>query len=346
MQCVIPEVATMRKHDPKPSRKSLSAMIAAGTCLLAALTGCAATADEESEGEEAGESRGEGLTQGYTKTKYPIVLCHGMAGFDSLFGVMDYFHGIAETLEDEGAEVHVTHVPAFAASEQRGEALLAQVEDIVAKTGQPKVNLIGHSHGGFDVRYVAAVRPDLVASVTTVGSPHKGADLADFLRDNIKEDGYTEGALGLLANSLGMLEGLLSGDLAEQDAVAGLESLTKAGTGEFNAKYPLGLPSTACGQGPESASGMRFYSWSGTSSLTNILDISDPAMGVSSLVYGEDNDGLVGKCSSHFGKVIRDDYRMNHLDEVNQLFGFVAIFSTNPKSVFRTHANRLKNAGL
>ena len=43
---------------------------------------------------------------------------------------------------------------------------------------------------------------------------------------------------------------------------------------------------------------------------------------LSSWVYSESNDGLVGRCSSHFGDVIYDRYRHNHLDEVNQLFGF------------------------
>lgn len=337
----------MRKYHSKPSWKTPFSRIAAGTCLLATLTGCAATAGEDALAEEAGESRGDAVvSNGYTQTKYPIVLCHGMAGFDSLFGVVDYFHGIAETLEDGGAEVHVTHVPAFSSSEQRGEALLAQIEDIVASSGQPKVNLIGHSHGGFDVRYVAAVRPDLVASITTVGTPHQGAELANFLRDNISEGGVIEGVVGALAGFLGVLEGLLSGDLAQQDPVGGLESLTSAGAAAFNAKYPAGMPSSACAEGAASANGVRFYSWSGASSVTNLIDISDPALGASSVVYGEKNDGLVGRCSSRFGKVIRDDYKMNHLDEVNQLFGFVALFGTSPKTTYRAHANRLKNVGL
>jgi triacylglycerol lipase len=44
--------------------------------------------------------------------------------------------------------------------------------------------------------------------------------------------------------------------------------------------------------------------------------------------------------------VLRDSYSMNHLDEVNQLFGLTSIFETSPVAVFRSHANRLKNAGL
>lgn len=337
----------MRTNQPTQRLTSRFAFAAAGFCLLTGIFGCSATSAEETSGEDAGESRDQGVAAGgYTQTKYPIVLCHGMAGFDSLFGVVEYFHGIAETLHADGADVHVTHVPAFASSEARGEALLAQIEDIVATTGKGKVNLIGHSHGGFDVRYVAAVRPDLVASVTTVGTPHQGAELADFLRGNIKDGSFTETVVSKLANSLGTLEGLLSGNLAPQDSLAGLDALTAAGAGAFNAKYPAGLPSTKCADGPEVANGMRYYSWSGTAPVTNILDVGDAALGVSSLVYKESNDGLVGRCSAHFGKVLRDDYRMNHLDEVNQLFGLVAVLATNPKTVFRTHANRLKNAGL
>lgn len=54
----------------------------------------------------------------------------------------------------------------------------------------------------------------------------------------------------------------------------------------------------------------------------------------------------MGKCSAHLGVVLRDDYSVNHLDEVNQLVGLSALFATNPVSVFRAHANRLKLAGL
>ena len=322
------------------------AIRAAATLSILGLAACAPETGAAAADEDSAQLDDAVTTDNYTATKYPIVLCHGMAGFDSLFGVLDYFYGVESSLTSSGAKVFITHVPQFSSSEARGEALLAQIEQIVAVSGKAKVNLIGHSHGGLDARYVASVRPDLVASVTTVGTPHKGAELATFLRNNIKSGGFSELVLATLAGSLGTLLGLLSGHTDPQNALAALDSLSKTGAATFNAKYPAGLPTTTCGQGAATANGIRYYSWGGTSSLTNILDIGDGALGVSSLVYGEDNDGLVGKCSSHLGTVLRDDYTMNHLDEVNQLFGLTALFATNPKSVFRTQANRLKNDGL
>ena len=311
-----------------------------------ALAACAPESGPAAVGEEVDQLDDAVSADTYTATKYPIVLCHGMAGFDSLFGILDYFYGIESSLTSGGAKVYITHVPQFNTSEARGEALLTQIEHIVAVSGKGKVNLIGHSHGGLDVRYVAAVRPDLVASVTTVGTPHKGAELATFLNGNLKSGGFNQLVLSTLAGSLGTLLGLISGHTDPQDAVGALGSLSAQGAAKFNAKYPVGLPTTTCGQGAASANGMLFYSWGGTHPLTNLLDIGDTALGLSSLVYNESNDGLVGKCSSHFGTVLRDDYTMNHLDEVNQLFGLTALFATNPKTVFRTQANRLKNNGL
>jgi triacylglycerol lipase len=282
----------------------------------------------------------------YTKTKYPIVLAHGLGGFDELFGVYEYWFGIPGELRDGGATVFVTEVSQLNSTAARGEQLIDQIEQIVAVTGKAKVNLIGHSHGGLDVRYVAAVRPDLVASVSTVASPHKGAALADYLRANVQNGSFTAGVLSYFANSLGTVLGLLSGSSNPQDAIAALDSLTTAGLAAFNASYPHGVPTTACGSGAAVVNGIRYYSWSGTGLLTNALDISDGPLALTSIFYPEANDGLVGRCSSHLGTVIRDNYFQNHLDEVNQVIGLVSIFESNPTTLFRAHANRLKTAGL
>jgi len=288
----------------------------------------------------------EAASSTFAKTKYPIVLAHGLSGFRQLFGVVDYFYGIPSDLSSSGAKVFVTQVSAFASAEARGEQLLQQIEFIAASTGAGKVNLIGHSQGGLDARYVMAVRPDLIASLTTVATPHLGADLADCLVDNLAPGGFNETVVAAFANLLGTVIDLLTGTPEPQDSIGALDTLSSAGAATFNAKYPAGLAAKRCGATPSSANGIPLYSWAGDSALTNIFDASDAALGLTSLFYSEDNDGLVGKCSGHFGKVLRDDYSMNHLDEVNQLFGLTNIFETSPVSVFRSHANRLKNAGL
>ncbi|WP_437492485.1 triacylglycerol lipase [Sorangium sp. So ce1014] len=302
--------------------------------------------DEAIDAERAEVGEAALALKSYAKTQYPIVLCHGMAGFKAMFGVVDYFGGVASTLRSGGAEVYATAVPQFDSTEARGEALLAQVEDIAARTGSGKVNLIGHSHGGLDVRYVAAVRPDLVASVTTIGAPHQGAELASYLQENLRDGGLAQGALSFLANSLGSVLSLLTGRSTPQDSIAAVRSLSAEGMREFNALYPAGLPDGRCGEGPAEENGVRFFSWSGTGIVTSLLDPTDLSLGLISKLYSESNDGMVGRCSSHLGEVVRDDYGMNHLDEVNQLFGFINISGPNPKSVFRAHASRLKNVGL
>lgn len=286
-------------------------------------------------------------SSGYTQTKYPVVLAHGMLGFDSLLGV-DYWYGIPGALRRDGASVYITEVSQLNTSEARGEELLAQVEEIVAISGKPKVNLIGHSHGGPTIRYVAAVSPNLIASATSVGAPHKGSAAADFIRQ-VPPGSAGETLLAGIVNGLGTLINFLSGSssTSPQNALGSLESLNSQGAAHFNAKFPQGIPTTACGEGAYSVNGVRYYSWSGTSPVTNIIDPSDLLLGATALTFnGAANDGLVGRCSSHMGKVIRDNYRMNHLDEVNQTLGLTSLFETDPVTVYRQHANRLKNDGL
>ncbi len=121
--------------------------------------------------------------------------------------------------------------------------------------------------------------------------------------------------------------------------------LTTRGAAEFNQRFPDGVPTTACGTGTELVNGVRYYSWSGTGVLTNVLDPFDYALAATSLLIPSENDGLVPRCSSHLGTVIRDNYAFNHLDEVNQVLGLVG-FLQNPVTPYRIQANRLKNQGL
>ena len=279
----------------------------------------------------------------YTQTRYPIVLVHGLFGFDAI-GPVDYFHGIAGALRDGGATVYAPSVSAANLSEVRGEQLLFELRALKAAYGHQKFNLIGHSHGGPTARYVAAVAPELVASVTTVGAPHTGSKTADGL----KEMAGRSGVPAALANALSSAVSFLSGESGlPQDALGALQSLDSEGAAVFNRRFPQGQPTTPCGEGAALVNGVRYYSVGGTRVATNPLDLSDAVLLATSRYFGDEpNDGLVGRCASHWGTVLRDDYEWNHLDEVNQAFGLRGVLSPDPKAFYRLQANRLKKAGL
>ncbi|MGO1001752.1 lipase family alpha/beta hydrolase [Lysobacter sp. CA196] len=283
----------------------------------------------------------------YTRTRHPVVLVHGLFGFDAIGGVYGYWFGIPEALRAGGARVHVAQVAATQSNEVRGEALIDQLEHLQALHGYGKFNLIGHSQGGPTARYVASVRPDLVASMTSVGSPHAGSKVADFVGTALPAGSPLRPLVASFVNAFAGLIGLLSGSDDTQDSLAALAALESAGSARFNARYPQGAPTTACGSGAARVNGIHYYSLGGTSRGTHLLDASDVAMVAGGLLFGgEANDGLVGRCSSHWGQVIRDDYGWNHLDEVNQIAGLRGLFSSSPTSVYRSQVNRLKNAGL
>lgn len=282
----------------------------------------------------------------YTQTRYPVVLVHGAFGFDAI-GPVSYWYGIVSALRSGGATVYTPSVSGAETSEARGEQLLRQLRSYKAAYGHQKFNLIGHSHGGPTARYVAAVAPDLVASVTTVGSPHAGSKVADAIETVTSWTGTT-GFAATLANGLAATIAFLSGSpTLPQDALGSLKSLSTRGAADFNRRFPQGKPTSSCGQGPASVNGIRYWSVGGTSVATNVLDVSDGLLVASSVVFGfEQNDGLVSRCSSHWGTVLKDNYAWNHLDEVNQAFGLRGLFSQDPVAFYRSQANRIKSAGL
>ncbi len=142
---------------------------------------------------------------------YPIVLMHGMGGFDKLTGPVPitYFNDVVADLAASGeADVYVTVAPPYDSSEDRAQAVLPQIQKILDDTGKHKVNLVGHSQGGMDARLVASPAGlafgEHVASVTTVATPHQGSLVADAVLGTLQGvppsviDQVTAAALSLL----------------------------------------------------------------------------------------------------------------------------------------------------
>jgi triacylglycerol lipase len=332
----------------------LSSLVFAGSLMVSSLAS-ATTATYQlcsTSGCQAGGSAT--VTSNYAQTKYPLVLAHGMAGFTSIGGLTigQYFYGINADLTENGANVFATQVASFDSSYVRGEQLLTQVKQILAITGAQKVNLIGHSQGTLDSRYVAAMIPAQIASVTGVGGPNTGSPVADTVLNvlNSPTGSIFSSLIMDGVNGFFSLLDIASGQRYSQSTLAGLNQLSSSGIAAFNQQFPQGMPTTSCGEGAAqvttSGSSVNYYSWGGTSKLTNGFDLSDGFLGFTGLLISGPSDGLVPQCSSHLGTVIYDNYAENHLDEVNLLFGFTNIFATNPVTLYRNQANRLKNAGL
>lgn len=287
-------------------------------------------------------------------TKYPILLVHGLFGFDRI-ATFAMFYGITEALENAGCRVHVPALSGIHDNETRGEQLLEQIDRFLKRTGYLKVNLIGHSQGALTCRYAAAVRSDRVASVTSVSGPNHGSEVADKVRRALTPGQMPERQAARIVAGFGYFLSLLSGHPGlPQDPLRALDALTTEGVAQFNRTYPQGLPQEWGGEGNERVDGVHYYSWSGCikdsllSEGRNALDPLHLALRSYALLFereAAENDGLVGRYSSHLGKVIRSDYPMDHADTINQTAGLVRN-GIDPVRLYLNHAALLADKGL
>ncbi|MDR6958441.1 triacylglycerol lipase [Pseudomonas brassicacearum] len=286
-------------------------------------------------------------------TQFPILLVHGLFGFDRIGG-FELFHGIKQALRLAGARVFIPYLSATHSNEARGEQLLAQMDRILDSTGTAKVNLIGHSQGALAARYAAAQAPDRVASVTSVSGPNHGSELADFLLKALTPGRLPGHVASKIATLFADFISLLNGQAQlPPAAIAALTALTTEGVGAFNDKYPQGLPRNWGEHGPDKVNGVRYYSWSGTlpDAPKERLDATNPshafcrAFSEYFITEAGQNDGMVGRFSSHLGKVIRSDYPMDHMDTLRPGAGKVRK-DIDPTELYLRHAERLRKAGL
>ena len=119
------------------------------------------------------------------KTKYPILLVHGVFFRD--FRYVNYWGRIPKELQRNGATVYYGQQQSAAAVEDSGRELADRIRQILAETGCEKVNIIAHSKGGLDSRAAIAHQgmAPYVASLTTINTPHRGCIFAEYLLEKI-----------------------------------------------------------------------------------------------------------------------------------------------------------------
>jgi triacylglycerol lipase len=117
------------------------------------------------------------------RLRAPIVLVHGLLGFDRLtvgqVVLAEYFPGIREALGAAGNRVLVARL-----SPTRGIAdRAAQLKEFLDRASPHEpVHLLAHSMGGLDCRYLISRlgMAGRVLSLTTLGTPHRGSPFADW----------------------------------------------------------------------------------------------------------------------------------------------------------------------
>ncbi len=123
--------------------------------------------------------------QNICKTKYPLLLVHGVFFRD--LEKFNYWGRIPEELEKNGAVIYYGEQQSALGVEESGAELAERIKEIVDTTGCGKVNIIAHSKGGLDSRYaISCLGTDkYTASLTTINTPHKGCVFAEWLLDNM-----------------------------------------------------------------------------------------------------------------------------------------------------------------
>ncbi|HQP39015.1 MAG TPA: triacylglycerol lipase [Polyangiaceae bacterium] len=285
---------------------------------------------------------------------YPIVLHHGFSGWKEVKRLrVHYFHEVADALAVDGETmVFETVVEPYAPTEQRAAQLARQVDRILIATGKARVNLVAHSQGGLDSRYLVSTLGygARVASLTTISTPHRGTAIADALSDDVPNWGDP------IANAVADVIGRTILDVeSDSDLRGSLESLSESAMEDsFNPQNPddpavdyfsyAGRSNGATGE-PDCDG-----SWLGNEETR--LDRVDPMLKVTGAYLrargrqAGENDGVVTVRSARWG-LFMGCFPADHFDEIGQIAksGANAESGFDHREFYRDVVRRLRERG-
>lgn len=118
----------------------------------------------------------------YCDTEHPVLLVSGL-GLREHHVLYNYWGNTPDYLKAYGAAVFTARQDAFASHVDNAQVLKYRIFEVLEKTGKDKVNIIGHSKGGIEARYMISNLDmgDHTASLTTLAAPHRGSALADII---------------------------------------------------------------------------------------------------------------------------------------------------------------------
>lgn len=213
-------------------------------------------------------------------TRYPIIMLHGIGFRD--FKYFNYWGRIPKELVRNGAVVYYGHQEAWGTIENNAEIIRGKIEEILKENHCDKVNIIAHSKGGLDARYLISGlhMEEKIASLTTMSTPHRGSELLNLL--NKLPDNIYHFIASLFDKSYGK-----AGD-QHPDCYTSSKQLSPSFCREFNEKYP-------------DAPGVYYQSYASVVKYT----FGDPLLWIPNLFMffagAPKNDGLVSEESAKWG---------------------------------------------
>lgn len=226
---------------------------------------------------------------------YPIVLSHGILGFDDTQGLagglIKYWGGMDAHLRSQGAAVLTPGTSPIQSVTNRAADQKNQINMWMAANGYSKVHILAHSQGALVSRYMISSlgMASKVSTMTSVNGVNRGTPVADFTLAVIPS--WLQPSVNIVVNTLSQL---IYGR-TQQDLKSMTASLTVSGVNALNSSNP-------------NQAGVKYYSYGSKITLPDL--IQHPLMG---LVYpitwtggvfngqGGENDGVVPLSSQKWG---------------------------------------------
>lgn len=238
---------------------------------------------------------GSGSSSTPLKGSYPIVLSHGVLGFDDrqglLGGAIKYWGGMDDYLRSQGVAVLTPGTNPMQGISNRATDQKNQINTWMAANGYTKVHIIAHSQGALVSRYMVSSlgMASKVSTVTSVNGVNKGTPIADIALAVIPS--WLQPSVNIVVN---MLSQVIYGK-SNQDIIAMTSSLTTGNVNALNAANP-------------NVSTIKYYSYGSKITLPDL--IQHPIMGLAYPItwtggvfngQGGDNDGVVPYSSQQWG---------------------------------------------
>jgi triacylglycerol lipase len=252
---------------------------------------------------------------------------HGFGVMGTL-GRAGLLHPVAMHLRRHGVWAYAPNVAPYDTVAARAAMWQTRLEQVRSETGAPRVNLIAHSMGGLDARFLISTlgHHEHVATLTTISAPHRGSSIARVLLDQPER-----------------IQALLSGGLDWM----GVQVLEDADANFRNAVAELTPEHLANVFNPHVADhpDVVYWSYAGAAGRGTNTPLNPVLFPLNSSLYKREgpNDGFVSLDSAPWGTFL-GHLPADHMQQVG--IGFPGSSSFNAKAFYTAHVEMLAAQGF